>query len=475
MNYKKVQTIVKHQFEWEKSFFFLIIITTLVMKVVFVIFNPHILLQVLGLALTIVPAFMFARIEFNGKEPGFSAKYLLSFPLSRKELFISQMIVTLFSFLPLIIWFTTFYSYSFEFMGFFDSFSTGVFVMFSTVICMGTCVQMQLYGYSRGSLAKIGFREHGFYFFYIYAALIIFGVVGVSLTYFLHHQFGLNIDQYLSVFLKSFPDIINSKWLGVIFLAMAFAFYKHTKRLSYQDKSSFRKPLNIKKELKFLGAYGSFSAVCLCLAINVVPQVRRGDLQVAVYKKDYKEIQKLISSGVDINKPNKFGMTAMMVALDKGDLDLVKFLESKGANYNGEIKKIDDKVNGFDARLFAVTNDNVKLLEYIKDKVPSFNESNSMKTMYPIHVASRFCKNKAVDYLISQGVNIEARNDRGNTPVVIATRNNCFESVITLKEAGARFDVKDIQGKVALNDVGTKASPELKMFVEKNMRMPASK
>lgn len=472
MNYKKIQTIVKHQFEWEKSFFFLVVGSTLVMKIFFMIFNPHPIIQTLGIILTFVPAIIFTRNEFSGKERDFSAKYLLSFPLTRKELFLSQTIVALFAFSPLILWLSLFYT--FDTIVFFDSASTAAFVIFTIAILTGSFAHNQSYVIARGSFGKKTLSDFFCYVGKLYA-FIILTITVVTLLIAILERYGINTRTLFSSLLDYFIIIIHTKWLGVVILICTLLNYYRITKLSTNENLSYKKPLNFKREAFYIGASVVYSIACFCYVTYSVPPLLRGELQSAVYKQNYKDIQKFLSEGKDINKPNLYGVTPMMIALDRGDLNLVKFLEEKGANYNGEINKKDDILNGFDARLFAVASNNVKLLEYIKEKVPSFNKSNSLKTLHPIHVAARNCEAKVVDFLIANGVDIEVRTKNGLTPVVIAARNNCFESVISLKEAGALFDIKDAKGKLALRNVGENVSPELKMFVEKNMRVPASK
>lgn len=473
MNYKKIQAVVKHQFEWEKNYFFLVIFLMIVVKIIFHVMKLHQFLIGVGLAATLVPLF-FLKADFKGKEQTFSSKYLLSFPLTRKELFFAQIIVNLFITFPIILWIIFFYDFTDSIL-FFDTTSTAAFVAINIVILSVTFFNISLFSLARGSSIKMEARESNINAFTMISNIILIMFAGACLALYFEVQHGIKVSFYFSKIIDYIIVILQTKWLGLGIFFLTLIMIPQLKKTSDQDKQSFRKPLNIKKDLLLLGGTATFTALSFWLAVNTTPQIFQGELQSTVYKKDYSKIQNLISSGIDINKPNQFGVTPMMVAVFQGQLDIVKLLESKGAHYDGVLKKKNDKYDGFDIRLMAVTNDDVKLLEYIKDKVPSFNNSNSMKTLYPIHVAAKRCHIKVMDYLISKGADIESKTENGITPIVIAARNNCFESVVSLKEAGARFDIKDSKGKMALNDLGKDPSRELKMFVEKNMRAPASK
>jgi ankyrin repeat protein len=70
----------------------------------------------------------------------------------------------------------------------------------------------------------------------------------------------------------------------------------------------------------------------------------------------------------------------------------------------------------------------------------------------PLHVASRSRVNiEVLTYLLEQGANMEARNERGHTPLHIAVKYGTIEHVNVLLRAGAKMNVHDSQGKTPLH------------------------
>ncbi len=475
MNYKKITILVMHQFEWEKNFFFFTILATLLTKLIFLKFNIHPFFVIFGLVASAIPALYYMRPEFSGHERSFSAKYLISFPISRKELIIGSTIVSVITTIPLLMWLICFNSNLALISPFFKNNTSAPFNLLCLAVLAGSSSLPTLFFKARGVQWKPKFSELAFEMASFVSFIVFIPIATVALSAFVERQFSWNLGKYVSVFFDSIPLIVESPWLGIIILTYACYIFYNALTVSEKEIKSYRVPWSLKKDLIQTSGFGFASVVCLVLTLSAIPKVFEGDMQAVVYDLDYKKIEELLSNGIDINKPNAYGVTPMMVAIKKGDLKFVEFMESKGASYSGEVKKANDLYDGYDTRMLAAFSGNVELLKFIKDKVPSYNNSNAVKTFNPIHVAALFCKSKVVDYLIDNGVNIEIKNNKGFTPVVLAAKQNCFESVISLKEAGARFDVVDTNGKLALQNLGKKASPELKFFVEKNMRAPASK
>ena len=88
----------------------------------------------------------------------------------------------------------------------------------------------------------------------------------------------------------------------------------------------------------------------------------------------------------------------------------------------------------------------------------------------PLHIAAKHCHLWAMKKLIDLGANINVRDTKGNTPVLLAAKNKCHGGLAFLKFKGADISVKDKNGKSILSyiqdDKGMKELVELSLDTE---------
>jgi len=176
----------------------------------------------------------------------------------------------------------------------------------------------------------------------------------------------------------------------------------------------------------------------------------QGEIQKLVFKKDYKSLGKLLTPK-NINAKNKHDFTPMFVAIREGDIEMVKFLQSKGATIEGMINT--GKYKGFDALMLAIDSGKVAMLDYIVLMNADVKSIRTAAGFSPIHYASSYCRSEMVDHLIKAGAEINVLNDKGETPLFVASKYNCFSVAISLKEAGADFNVRNKKAQTAFDFV----------------------
>ena len=126
--------------------------------------------------------------------------------------------------------------------------------------------------------------------------------------------------------------------------------------------------------------------------------------------KSAKEIEVLIQQGADVNIKNKDGNTALIIASEKGSLDLVNILLEGGA----DVQQKDGR--GWTALMWASS-----------------------------------CRNKEiVEMLISKGADINAKSQEGNTALMFASKRGENEIAKMLLEGGADVNVQNKYGSTAL-------------------------
>lgn len=173
------------------------------------------------------------------------------------------------------------------------------------------------------------------------------------------------------------------------------------------------------------------------------------------------------------------GKTALMIAIQNNEADIVKFLCDKQI----EIDRKDDLSNT--ALHFAVSYDNLTCSQILIDRAPpggaNINIKNSLGRTSLMTVAARNLTQifnvlyekgveldtqdnfgctalmsastnghvEILERLISSGVNIDLQDIDGMTALMLSVKKNYIALVEILISAGARLDIKDINGKTA--------------------------
>ncbi len=146
-------------------------------------------------------------------------------------------------------------------------------------------------------------------------------------------------------------------------------------------------------------------ACVLALTLNLSAQSPTTPLHQAVLSGDRPAVQRLIRSGADVNAANRHGVTALLIAAQRGHADLIDVLLKAGAS----VKTADAKLpEGQTLLMHAARTGNVA----------------SMKA------------------LIAAGSRINARETRtGTTAAIWAATSNRADAVRVLAEAGADLNV----------------------------------
>jgi ankyrin repeat protein len=135
-------------------------------------------------------------------------------------------------------------------------------------------------------------------------------------------------------------------------------------------------------------------------------------LMMAASRGDSASIKVLIDAGADVNDKNKWGQTALMAAARVGDAEKVALLLQAGAEVNAQ------DADGLTALAFACTADGA---------------IDSVKA------------------LIGSKADLSMTDNQGVTPLMRAADMGDAEKVAALLAAGARKDLKDRDGRLAID------------------------
>jgi|GEM_PF-1066658 len=474
---KSVEITLKHQYSWVKNDFWLLLGLILSSSILCNYFSaPD---WITGIILMI----LFIRVVMFMSENGFrsttgsafSWKFILGLPLSKSEVLQLNLMSGLFLTLP---FFVLMFSYWWFFKkSIFDEehslplTAVNFLLTFSLIYITSTLSLIQLprkeFQKTNSTNKLILFLRNISLFLFIAFYLLVF------LGY-LEEEFNVDVSAAFIKIFNFVSEIIFGWWFVPLFFIFIFGVYKYTLKIWNNEKMSYQSLVwNPKRE------YSILASSVLLLALGIyntdfkASTNYQGEIQKLVFKKDYKSLGKLLTPK-NINAKNKHDFTPMFVAIREGDIEMVKFLQSKGATIEGMINT--GKYKGFDALMLAIDSGKVAMLDYIVLMNADVKSIRTAAGFSPIHYASSYCRSEMVDHLIKAGAEINVLNDKGETPLFVASKYNCFSVAISLKEAGADFNVRNKKAQTAFDFVrkDKKYSREFQYFLEKNTRSPAN-
>ena len=224
---------------------------------------------------------------------------------------------------------------------------------------------------------------------------------------------------------------------------------------------------------------------------NVPAATSESDVAVffrAIYDNDTAKISEFLNNGFDINVMNKNGENAVNVAIASGSYYVLQYLIDNGANLNStsdtgipplsqavleynkqaidillNSKKVDmyyvwgEMWNGSPLYI-ACSKANVyaleKMVEHGADLNYDFSEYNAVPLVHYALSYKQFIKNEdyreLIAFLILNKADINAKNNQGQTPLMVALKNGDIDAFNALTAGGADVTVKDNNGKTAL-------------------------
>jgi hypothetical protein len=164
-------------------------------------------------------------------------------------------------------------------------------------------------------------------------------------------------------------------------------------------------------------------------------------LVIAVEHNNLKEVKRLISRGANVNVIDEnIDKTPLAQAVSNSNLKIVKMLLYAGARVdlrNGE---------GRTALMYVKDTEMVTELVIVGADVNAVdNEGNT-----PLIIASGLDNKEVIQKLIESGADINAENKEGVTPIVAAIEDAKVENVEVLIKAGVNINKKNKDGKTAL-------------------------
>jgi len=189
-----------------------------------------------------------------------------------------------------------------------------------------------------------------------------------------------------------------------------------------------------------------FAAWLLNKGVNPNLPVRYGNsgeccaLDTACRNGDREMAELLLSFGADVNISliGHVNYTPLRSAAQSGNLDLVKFLISKGARINQDSSEHESVLS------FAAKSGNNEVVQFFIDNgVPLKGDSCLVEA-----ICSR--KKETVDYLLAAGADVNAAGFFNENPLFAAVKVNDPDIVRLLLKKGAAIDAKNLDGQTVM-------------------------
>lgn len=169
-------------------------------------------------------------------------------------------------------------------------------------------------------------------------------------------------------------------------------------------------------------------------------------------------VKLLYSRGAELNTTNKCAGTPLSEAASLGYIDMVKFLLEKGAKIN-HVPEEDPIVHE------AVRSGNPEIVDLLVKYGVDINATNSLGQT-PLHEsASEDGWLEVTKYLVKKGANIDALDGFNSTPLIASALHGCFETVKFLVLSGASLTIRDAKGRTPAEMAKSHNYPEIAEWI----------
>ncbi len=152
-------------------------------------------------------------------------------------------------------------------------------------------------------------------------------------------------------------------------------------------------------------------------------------------------VKSLMEAGADINRADTGGETLLHHAASRNDAAMVKNLLASGAQINAK------SADGRTALMYALDKNRIPIAETLITKGADVNVTDRQRRSILHYLAPLQQAPQLIKQLPSEGLNINARDDSGKTPLLIAAMSARWSNVELFASKGADVNIADSVGK----------------------------
>ncbi len=186
----------------------------------------------------------------------------------------------------------------------------------------------------------------------------------------------------------------------------------------------------------------------------------------AVNKNDFLTFTKFIEAGIDKNLQAEDGATALILASERGNLEIVKFLLKKS-----DVKLDQKRFDGATALILASQNGHAKVVEALLAKDPNLASEQTKEGLTSLHLASQQGHLEVVKILVEKDPNLTSKKtQKGDTPLHLASQRGHSEIIkIILEKNPDVIKIQKKDGTTPLHLASQRGHLEVvKILLEKN-------
>lgn len=184
--------------------------------------------------------------------------------------------------------------------------------------------------------------------------------------------------------------------------------------------------------------------------VNAKDSYGRTALIWAIQKKHINAVNLLLSKVADVNAKDDGGETALMLAASQGFTAAVASLITKGANANVKTENYGLTVLILAIEGQADSPEIARLLLSGGADINARDDSGNTALMVAIDYGWRHYSPDLVNLLLAKGANVNLKNKDGQTPLIIAAEQDRSYIVKLLLSKGADVNERDNKGRTAL-------------------------
>jgi len=159
---------------------------------------------------------------------------------------------------------------------------------------------------------------------------------------------------------------------------------------------------------------------------------------------DMHAVRKLLDAHCKIDSRDKGdnkGWTALMYAIDNGNVDIATLLIQRGAKLDLAPKK--GSYVGWRPLQLAIQKGELKLVHLILDNGAEVDFREKILRMTPLMIAANTGNVKLTELLLEKGANFKLKDKKGWTPLIHAAESGSLGTVKALVKAGADVNARD--------------------------------
>ena len=168
----------------------------------------------------------------------------------------------------------------------------------------------------------------------------------------------------------------------------------------------------------------------------------------AIGSNDVEMVKLCIKTGANVNAEREFGLrndkyTPLMYAIQNDNEEIADILIKSKADVNHK-----DPRNKFSPLIWAMRSSNKNTKYRMIDKLVKAKADLNAGLFYAANYA---VSSEDIEYLIKSGADINAQNEKGWTPLMLAASTGAEQVVLPLLQAGAKVNIKSNDGDTALS------------------------